>query len=208
MYYNFIRFGSPFDFGANYNLTTNDMTSRGFSFARIPSALWSYFFQPANITARFPYVHPAAFHTDFLIKSITEQTYGGIFNNLLLLACFMVFKCRRALKEKGLYFFALTSILLSFALGILCAQVAGILARYCTDFTWLMLLPACIIVLLAQERLAPGQKQYVYLFVLISLFVSLGFNILSCIGLWREYWSGMGGVNIYYLIRNAIQFWL
>ena len=26
MVYNFARFGSPLDFGANYNLTTNDMT--------------------------------------------------------------------------------------------------------------------------------------------------------------------------------------
>ncbi len=30
MIYNYLRFSSPFDFGANYNLTTNDMTKRGF----------------------------------------------------------------------------------------------------------------------------------------------------------------------------------
>ena len=35
MYYNYIRFDSPFDFGANYNLTTNDMTLRGFNIDRI-----------------------------------------------------------------------------------------------------------------------------------------------------------------------------
>ena len=38
MYYNWARFGSPFDFGANYNLTTNDMTHRGFHLDRLP--LW------------------------------------------------------------------------------------------------------------------------------------------------------------------------
>ena len=31
MWYNAARFGSPFDFGANYNLTSNDMTRRGFA---------------------------------------------------------------------------------------------------------------------------------------------------------------------------------
>ena len=34
-YYNYARFGSILDFGANYNLTTNDMTKRGFEFDRI-----------------------------------------------------------------------------------------------------------------------------------------------------------------------------
>lgn len=34
MYYNAARFGSPFDFGANYNLTFNDMTLRGFRIDR------------------------------------------------------------------------------------------------------------------------------------------------------------------------------
>ncbi len=34
MYYNYARFGSPFDFGANYNLTTNDMTARGMELGR------------------------------------------------------------------------------------------------------------------------------------------------------------------------------
>ena len=34
MWYNAARFGSPFDFGANYNLTSNDMTRRGFSVGR------------------------------------------------------------------------------------------------------------------------------------------------------------------------------
>ena len=31
LWYNAARFGSPFDFGATYNLTSNDMTRRGFS---------------------------------------------------------------------------------------------------------------------------------------------------------------------------------
>ena len=34
MYYNYARFGSVMDFGANYNLTSNDMTHRGIVLAR------------------------------------------------------------------------------------------------------------------------------------------------------------------------------
>lgn len=36
MWYNAARFGSPFDFGANYNLTSNDMTRRGFAVGASP----------------------------------------------------------------------------------------------------------------------------------------------------------------------------
>ncbi len=43
MLYNWKRFDSPFDFGANYNLTTNDMTKRGFELGRIPAALFRYY---------------------------------------------------------------------------------------------------------------------------------------------------------------------
>ena len=39
MAYNAARFGSPFDFGANYNLTSNDMTHRGFRIGRLAPAL-------------------------------------------------------------------------------------------------------------------------------------------------------------------------
>ncbi len=38
MWYNAARFGSPFDFGANYNLTSNDMTHRGFAVGRLAPA--------------------------------------------------------------------------------------------------------------------------------------------------------------------------
>ena len=41
MWYNAARFGSPFDFGANYNITGNDMTRRGFNVVRIGPAVFT-----------------------------------------------------------------------------------------------------------------------------------------------------------------------
>ena len=46
MWYNALRFGSPFDFGAAYNLTGSDMTSRGIVAARSLPAVFQYLFQP------------------------------------------------------------------------------------------------------------------------------------------------------------------
>jgi len=74
MYYNFIRFGSVFDFGSAYNLTVDDMTSRGFVPARIPVGFWMYFFQPAAVSSQFPYFGTTGYSTEFLINNYREPT--------------------------------------------------------------------------------------------------------------------------------------
>ena len=56
MYYNYARFGSVMDFGANYNLTSNDMTHRGIVLARNWVGIFEYIFQPLNISSKFPFM--------------------------------------------------------------------------------------------------------------------------------------------------------
>ena len=53
MYYNYARFGSVTDFGAMYNLTTNDMTKRGFRLGRVPYGIFAYLFQITELTTSF-----------------------------------------------------------------------------------------------------------------------------------------------------------
>ena len=73
MLYNGIRFGSVFDFGAAYNLTGSDMTSRGIDLSRSLPALFQYLLQPLNICARYPYV----FGVDMAVD------YQGYYNAVL-----------------------------------------------------------------------------------------------------------------------------
>lgn len=69
MWYNYAGFGSPFDFGANYNLTTNDMTKRGLSAARIPAGLFAYLFQLPIVKMSFPF---------FEHVRMPDSTYQGV----------------------------------------------------------------------------------------------------------------------------------
>lgn len=78
MWYNYARFGSVTNFGANYNLTMNDMTQRGMLLARVFPALFAFFIQPPNITGVFPFVQPTVFETSFLGQAIKEVTFGGV----------------------------------------------------------------------------------------------------------------------------------
>lgn len=147
MWYNAARFGSPFDFGSAYNLTTNDMTKRGFHFARFIPGIWAFLFQPASLNIEFPYIDIAPFQTAYQGRTIHEAGIGGIFvTNVILLPCFLFYNCRTKLKKKKAFLF--TGISLTGAFVIVCAdvQLAGILTRYIADFSILFYLAAFVII--------------------------------------------------------------
>ena len=153
MYYNKARFGSAFDFGANYNLTTNDMTSRGFHLDRLPFGLFMYLLQPPEIGGRFPFLFASRMSPSYQGITIYEAMYGGFLWYYPICAVFVFAgQIKRRLKEKGLWGFCL----LSAALGVLvvCAdiQMAGILQRYWSDFGLLFLLPAEVFAMALEER--------------------------------------------------------
>lgn len=143
MWYNAARFGSPFDFGAAYNLTTNDMTKREFHFARLFSGLWAFLFQPPSVNIEFPYISTTHFQTAYQGKTIYESGIGGILiTNVVLFPCFLFYRFRENLKSRKAFLF--TALSLTGALVIVCAdvQMAGILTRYIADFSILFYLAA------------------------------------------------------------------
>lgn len=79
MAYNALRFGSPFDFGASYSMTSNDMTHRGTNLERILYGIWYFLFEPMQLEGKFPYLQSASIATDYLGKLVTESWFGGIF---------------------------------------------------------------------------------------------------------------------------------
>lgn len=163
MWYNAARFGSPFDFGAAYNLTTNDMTKREFHFARFIPAIWSYLFQTASVNIEFPYISITHFQTAYQGKTIHEPGIGGIFaTNLILWPCFLVFHCRKKLKDKKVFLF--TCISLAGAFLIVCAdtQMAGILTRYIADFSILFYLAAFMVLFTLIEHYYSEGNMHTY----------------------------------------------
>ncbi len=175
MYYNFIRFGSAFDFGANYNLTTNDMTLRGFNFARIPDGLFMYWFQPPNCSLHFPFFEPVEENFSYLGRTVRDKMHGGImFTMPLLLINCMVWRMRKRLKESKLL--GIVVMCISFALIITICQIemAGILPRYNSDYSWLLLLSATIIILqMCKTYKNTGMYRYIIYFTLITATIQL-----------------------------------
>lgn len=79
--YNAARFGSPIDFGAAYNLTTNDMRFRPMSIDMALISVFSYLFQLPSIAPHFPLLQPLATlahsGTDAIITMQETWGYAG-----------------------------------------------------------------------------------------------------------------------------------
>ena len=169
MYYNFIRFGSVMDFGANYNLTTNDMTRRGLELGRLPDGIFMYLFQPVSLKLRFPFAEVTAFYSNYLGQAIRDWTFGGAFwTHAVLFSLIGIAVVKKELQQKRL--FGLTMISLGMALLVVAAdtEMAGILNRYRTDFLWLLMLPAVIVLFQMLEHWQ-GRRAYTWLVAFVLL---------------------------------------
>ena len=169
MYYNFIRFGSVLDFGANYNLTTNDMTRRGFELGRLPDGIFMYLFQPSSPKLSFPFAEATAFYSDYLGKTIKEWTFGGAFwTHAILLSVLGIVLVKKELQKKKLFCFTVVCVSMSLAVVMADTEMAGILNRYYTDFLWLLMLPAVIILFQMLEHWrTTGMYKWLLIFILL-----------------------------------------
>ena len=133
-WYNQARFGSIFEFGATYSLTSNDMNLRGFNMDRLLRGMYCFFFQPPVTTTDFPYLLSSVVEGDYMGRNLVEFTFGGFFAAcpLLLVHFAPLFGLWKKLdKELRLVWLSL----LAAALFIAGFDVngAGVLYRYSCD---------------------------------------------------------------------------
>lgn len=148
MYYNYIRFDSPFDFGANYNLTLNDMTHRGFKLDRIPSGIFYYLLQTMPLVGTFPYIYNIKVISDYVGNLISEYSFGGLFMiHPFTIASLFILKIRKYFENKKLYVFGLVSIIFGFIIIILDTEMAGLLERYFADFSIYFIFTSLLVIL-------------------------------------------------------------
>ena len=209
MYYNYVRFGSILDFGANYNLTTNDMTSRGIYFERFLSAIYYYLFACPRITNVFPFIEIIPLNTSYIGITIYELTFGGTFMlcPILFISLFF-YKFKKVFKYKKLYYLTALFTLSALIIALVDSQMAGILPRYFLDFNWLLILSTTIIILGLISKLK--EKEYIKIFISIfskiTIFLII-FNLLICfIDVSYSYEAILP--TLFYKFYYLIQFWI
>lgn len=216
MWYNAARFGSPFDFGANYNLTSNDMTRRGFSVGRIAPAVLTFLFGVPGISTVFPYLSATRMSTNYMGLTITELFYGGAFVCLPLLWGLAVLPLarRRLGKQRDLRALLLLTLAAMLVLAILDCEMAGMLYRYQSDWLGPLLLAGALAWLLAEQVLQdhtgqPGVAALQSLYrTALPLAVLAGAVYNFCVYFSAE--PGLIGQNpaLYQNVSRLVQFWL
>lgn len=190
--YNLLRFGSMLDFGANYNLTTNDMTRRQASLELTLTSLFYYLIQPPSISTVFPFVQPTEDKVGYLGMFISEPMYGGIlWLAPIIVVCF-------ALKRTNPRILRITSILMvvcAICVAAFDATAAGVLSRYQMDFAFPLAMASSIIFCCWATKGVQYQKTLMRIVcrvgVIVSVFFSLGI-------LYQHGWVSLHGFWMFY----------
>lgn len=210
MYYNAARFGSVFDFGATYSLTSNDMTRREFNLHQTILGLWHYFFRPPVVESDFPFLQGVQIVSDsYMGRFNAEFTYGGLLiSNAFLWILLLIGSTKETLKSKKIYAFLLLNIGISFALCILDVTYAGILQRYMVDMIWGVWLAAVILWFAWAEKASNAKTLKTVLLCLTTVFLIqavYGFGIVLGNGDWGKNIQ-VANPQLYYYLKELCTF--
>lgn len=224
MYYNFVRFGSVFDFGANYNLTNNNMPYRGFHLDRLLNGTIGFLFMPCTVTNRFPYFGLSSFMTTYQGPTGDEILLGGlIYNYCFLLITLMPFLFKKYVKNRALYIYTLIAPVAALIVMFTDANMAGVIMRYNADFAWYLMISfviiaSAVICSLNERRKAAEEKNNTELLEVTDKTVStLYWIMLALYGIFmiRSFlylFTGMAKpeVNaklVWHTVKHLVEFW-
>ena len=209
MYYNYIRFGSVVDFGVNYNVTTNDMTRRGFKLDRIGFGIFVSLFQFPVVNAIYPFLHSTSLVNNYMGITITEPNYGGLLiTNLSLWLGIFFFKFKKYL-PKVLYYLSFVSIIGGLLIMIFDVEASGIFPRYSLDYTWLFILPTIFVILgLFNGKLDKNIEKIVLTFVVVTIILNLFYQGLGLLDDKLFYDMINTNTRFYFKWYYLLQWWL
>lgn len=208
--YNALRFGSPLDFGASYQLTVSDVHANTLRADLFPAAMYHYFLQfPASRNA-FPYLEAEFNHLLNYGRYIyTEPCTGALTYPCILLAVLLL---PPALQRKGAELISGVTTSEKRIFLLLCVTVPVILAwmdfcmgginqRYVTDIMPLLTIGAVIILLRTTRHSA-----YRYGITHGAFVLTFCMTWLLMVGI-REGALLQRCPNLYDTARNILMFW-
>lgn len=209
MYYNYIRFGSPFDFGSAYNLTTNDVTRRGFEIGRTGLGLFTYLFQTPAFTAAFPFIETVEIETGYMGKTITEYCFGGLITSLpVLWFSFALPKVKDVLKENKVFALVITIFVIGIAIVIADTQAGGLLQRYYSDFGYIFFLGTIFVIYsLYEKRYPEASTSTLNTLVFICAFMSIIYSIALAFSA-ADVTIDTENPVLFGTIRHMVEFWI
>lgn len=141
MRYNYIRFGSPFEFGEKYQLTVNNMKELAVRWAILPTGILCNLFGLPTFQGFFPFIHGNGNLIDTFGYYYVEDMTGGVFLIApIAFFCFRFLNMMKNGKNKELKIFVSSLIFAGLIFVIFISLKAGSTGRYLLDFAWLFVL--------------------------------------------------------------------
>ncbi len=166
MYYNYIRFDSPFNFGANYQLTVSNINANRVRLGVIPTAIFHYLLQLPVSKNVFPfYTYGFSALDNYQMYSYIEKNIGALVYPFLLLAVLLLPKAFKSHVLEGQnagkietsafvicgYAFSVLILWADFCLG-------GVSVRYAQDFMGMLTVASIIVIM----NVVTPERKYIY----------------------------------------------
>ncbi len=183
MWYNAIRFSSPFDFGANYQLTVSDVALNTLDTKYLFSAFFSYFLCPMWQTEAYPFIE---MQRKLVLPTTDRYFYAdsacgafayGLPLGILLYPQLMSIEKRRGERDHAKTAIVLLAALITFGIAFSDFCIGGVNMRYIYDIsTILALLGTAVLINLTAKSDGVGKYLAALLTVLLSV-ISVWTNI-------------------------------
>ena len=209
MYYNYIRFGSIFEFGAKYQLTMNDMRNLKNRLITIPAGFIYNLFNLPSFIGEFPFMQVNSNIPEIFAYYYVEDMPGGVF--ILAPIAFAVFGIKKFLKtSKNTELKNLVVVILAVGiiLNIIIVMQGGSTGRYLLDFAWYFVLAGILIYLENYQNTKTVEAKKILEKIFVGLIsFTLIINILT--GFLTTSGVGMKRVSpqVYFNVEYSISFW-
>lgn len=170
--YNYLRFGSPFEFGAKYQLTVNNIAYNNLSLGLLGAAIYHYFFQPVGYCSSFPYLK-----ADLVaLGSYSRYSYMTAAFGVFALPSNWAYIAAPLAKKSGIKrpytSFVISALIASLLLAWIDFAVAGLTISYVADIAPIISVCAFII-LLSLEKAARNSIIHKYVYILAAVLLVL-----------------------------------
>lgn len=188
MWYNYARFGSPFDFGIKYSLTINDFVNAQFHLIFMLIVVYNFIFAVPGFTTEYPYIKTSfgRLNANGYYFADAGNTSGILFLALPVFGYLLSGRALRRLPDRK------TKLRYAAMIGLPCVVMplviicsvweSGYAIRYTADFSWEIIIGALLILFWLYRKSKNETKKNMFRgFMAVSVMASLVINIVQII---------------------------
>lgn len=213
MIYNYVRFGSVFEFGTSYQLTVTNNGMMGFSLKRCFMGLWSMLFSIPIFNFDFPFIHQDLNALPYYQGKFFNVNIGGslIATTIIPIILFLLPCLYKDMKKNKMDMWKFIKsclfvgvLMLAFASGKM-----GNSGRYLMDCSWLIILVSICVLFYIYQKINTNE-------IMQKIFINsiLGITILS---VFINFMLALSGENdlmyilnkgMFYNLKYFFSFWM